>query len=302
MNHKQPDDPDERPEDAPLVAEPESFGTWLRRQREVREIDLREIADSSKISMSYLQAFEGDRFEVLPSPVFAKGFLRQYARYVGLDPEEVVNFYLAARHPEGEAEQALQPRTPPEPPARNYVLLVVVVIVVLVALVWGLSVYSKRTRVAAESPVPEAAAPPPRALAEPSVETSPPATASSVTAPAAEPVQRRPQPAAAPGPPILVALDFLSDCWIEAWADGDKKVSELKIQGESLLLPAEQLVELKIGDVAAVQVEVNGVPYAIEEKAGTSVRNVRIDLGLAKSLASRGEAAPGAERGEALEG
>ena len=80
------DKEDEHADDAP-VAEPESFGTWLRRQREVREIDLREIADSSKVSMSYLRAFEEDRFDVLPAPLFAKGFLRQYARYVGLDPK-----------------------------------------------------------------------------------------------------------------------------------------------------------------------------------------------------------------------
>ena len=125
MSKNQRDDEAERPDGAPraaepraaeplvaepLVAEPESFGTWLRRQREVREIDLREIADSSKVSMSYLRALEEDRFEVLPAPVFAKGFLRQYARYVGLDPEEVVNFYVSAcRSAEGEQELVAPP-------------------------------------------------------------------------------------------------------------------------------------------------------------------------------------------------
>ncbi|MEM6453686.1 MAG: RodZ domain-containing protein [Acidobacteriota bacterium] len=75
----------------------ESFGTWLRQQREVRDIDLRQIAERSKISMRYLQALEGDRFDLLPASVFAKGFLKQYAGYVGIDPDEVINFYLAAR-------------------------------------------------------------------------------------------------------------------------------------------------------------------------------------------------------------
>ena len=160
MKKNQRDDADERVEDAPLVAEPESFGTWLRRQREVREIDLREIADSSKVSMSYLQAFEEDRFDVLPSPVFAKGFLRQYARYVGLDPEEVVNFYLAARHPEGEEEPELHARTVQEPPSRNYVLLVLAVIACLVLVVWLLSVYSKRSSAGAVSEAAQSASPP----------------------------------------------------------------------------------------------------------------------------------------------
>ena len=74
-----------------------SFGTWLRRQREIREIPMREIADVTKISIRYLEALEADRFDVLPAPVFAKGFLREYSRYVGLDPDEVVNSYLIAQ-------------------------------------------------------------------------------------------------------------------------------------------------------------------------------------------------------------
>ena len=77
-------------------AEGGSFGAWLRRQREMREIDLHEIAERTKISLRYLQAMEQDRFELLPAPVFARGFLREYAKYVGLSPDEVVNYYLSA--------------------------------------------------------------------------------------------------------------------------------------------------------------------------------------------------------------
>ena len=68
----------------------DSFGPWLRRQREIREIDLQEIADRTKISVRYLKAMEQDRFDLLPGTVFARGFLREYARYVGLSPDEVV--------------------------------------------------------------------------------------------------------------------------------------------------------------------------------------------------------------------
>src|SRR5436309_463053 len=77
-----------------------SFGDWLRRQRELREISLRDIADRTKISLRYLEAMEADRFDLLPAPIFAKGFLREYARYVGLSPDDVVNHYLSVHHPE----------------------------------------------------------------------------------------------------------------------------------------------------------------------------------------------------------
>ncbi len=86
-------------------AEPGSFGHWLRRQRELREISLRDIAERTKISLRYLEAMEDDRFDLLPAPVFAKGFLREYARYVGLSPDEVVNHWLSVQ-PAGEGEHA----------------------------------------------------------------------------------------------------------------------------------------------------------------------------------------------------
>ncbi len=294
MNKNQRDDEEERSEDAPLVAEPQSFGTWLRRQREVREIDLREIADSTKVSMSYLQAFEEDRFGVLPSPVFAKGFLRQYARYVGLDPEEVVNFYLAARDPEGEAEPSLESRTVSEQPSRKVLYFALAVIALLVLVVWLLSTYGKtlglgkrseanRSRVLVSSQEPEA-----ESLSLPAVGVAVPSPATSTALPIAEPLVEKESDSHAepeePGSadtgqsPVWVTLDFMSDCWVEASVDGVKELSELRVQGESLLLRAEEIVEFKIGDVGAVQVEVNGMPFEIENRTGTSVRSVRIDL------------------------
>lgn len=75
---------------------PSDFGPWLQRQRELRGVALRDIADDTKISMRYLQALEANRFDILPAQVFVRGFLRQYSRFVGLDPDEVVNAFLTA--------------------------------------------------------------------------------------------------------------------------------------------------------------------------------------------------------------
>ncbi len=295
------DDEDKRSEDAPVVAEPESFGTWLRRQREVREIDLREIADSSKVSMSYLQAFEEDRFDVLPSPVFAKGFLRQYARYVGLDPEEVVNFYLAARHPEGEAEPNLQPRTAPEVPSRKFLYLALILVAALVLLVGLLSMFGEQlgSRFAPSPSQPEPTRAPieDRQEADVPETTAPETTAPETTSPVVEAstVERldsTPEVALDPGLPVRVTLDFMSDCWVEASIDGVKELSQLKVQGESLLLSAEEVVEFKVGDVGAVQVEVNGISFEPENREGTSVRTVRIDLETVARLSAGSPALP----------
>src|SRR5439155_841481 len=72
------------------IAEPSdmaSFGENLRRERELRGVDLREIANATKISVRFLQALEQDRVDVLPGGIFPRSFVRQYAKYLGLVPD-----------------------------------------------------------------------------------------------------------------------------------------------------------------------------------------------------------------------
>jgi flagellar biosynthesis protein FlhG len=69
-------------------------GGMLRQVREALGIELREIAERSKIGMAYLQAIEEERFTKLPAAVYVRGFLGEYARLLGLDPERVKDSYL----------------------------------------------------------------------------------------------------------------------------------------------------------------------------------------------------------------
>ena len=71
-----------------------SFGEELRRERELRQITLREISESTKINVRYLEALERNDFTHLPGGVFNKGFVRAYAQHIGIDPEAMVNSYL----------------------------------------------------------------------------------------------------------------------------------------------------------------------------------------------------------------
>ena len=71
-----------------------SFGESLKRERELREISLREIADATKINIRYLEALEQNRFDTLPGGVFNKGFIRAYARFIGVEGETLVDSYL----------------------------------------------------------------------------------------------------------------------------------------------------------------------------------------------------------------
>jgi flagellar biosynthesis protein FlhG len=69
-------------------------GPLLRQIREAVGVELREIAERSKIGMAYLQALEAERFAKLPAPVYVRGFLSEYARALGLDGERVKQTYL----------------------------------------------------------------------------------------------------------------------------------------------------------------------------------------------------------------
>jgi cytoskeletal protein RodZ len=73
-----------------------SFGEKLRKQREERGIELDAISKTTKISTRMLRALEDEHFDQLPGGVFNKGFVRAYARQVGLDAEEAITDYLAA--------------------------------------------------------------------------------------------------------------------------------------------------------------------------------------------------------------
>lgn len=83
-----------RPPMPELFAGTEYSGPLLRQIREARGIELREIAERSKVGMAYLQALEAEAFAKLPAAVYVRGFLVEYAKVLGLDVERVKDTYL----------------------------------------------------------------------------------------------------------------------------------------------------------------------------------------------------------------
>ena len=262
----------------PWEGEGGSFGSWLRQQREIRNITLREISDNTKIGLRYLEALEDDRFEVLPATIFAKGFLREYAKYVGLDPDEVVNFYLTAeqryRAERGDDVSGVMPLptsgtvAPARGPRLEWVLILAAV-VALALVVLGVMWVVRRQR--ADSP--------PAGQAEPTPATVVPIAPA--PAPAVTPTAAIGQPPVNPNL-INVAVSFTDECWVEVVVDGDRRIQELHVAGESMRVEARQSVLFeKIGKVSSVHVDVNGRPLQLPAVAGEVVRNLLIDRAMA---------------------
>ena len=70
-----------------------SLGEYLRAERLARGISLEQISADTRITIKMLQAVEEGDVEKLPAAVFTKGFLRAYAKQIGLDPEAVIVEY-----------------------------------------------------------------------------------------------------------------------------------------------------------------------------------------------------------------
>jgi len=70
-------------------------GAELRGLREAHGVSLRQVANATKIGTRFLEYIEEDRFDLLPAPVYLRGFLQEYARTVGLDPRGVADAYMS---------------------------------------------------------------------------------------------------------------------------------------------------------------------------------------------------------------
>jgi len=69
------------------------IGEQLTRARLSRNLTIEEAEQGTRISGRFLQALEQEKFEKIPAPVFAKGFLRSYAQFLGLNPQALLALY-----------------------------------------------------------------------------------------------------------------------------------------------------------------------------------------------------------------
>jgi transcriptional regulator with XRE-family HTH domain len=88
------------------------LGSWLIRAREARGLTLEDAERDTRISRRYLQALETEQFEVIPAPVYARGFLRSYSQYLGLDPVAMLGMFPRDEDPAYAAASARNPERP----------------------------------------------------------------------------------------------------------------------------------------------------------------------------------------------
>ena len=82
----------------------DEIGHILREARENKGLTLEDVQANTRINARYLAALESGQYNALPTPVHVRGFLRNYARYLGLDPQPLLDRYLTVQ---GQQEQVV---------------------------------------------------------------------------------------------------------------------------------------------------------------------------------------------------
>lgn len=268
----------------------ESLGARLKREREQRKITLDEIAQSTKIGTRFLLAIEEEHFDQLPGGIFNKGFVKAYARSVGVDEAEAVAEYELASGvglpPEilpGEAPVSAvlvdSPMSFPHehedeaadsPAARIPWGWFAVALLILA---FGFAIWGPRTRAksaktivappsatsgdksAAEAPVVAQTAAAPD-VSNPSPlprSTTPPSEVSRPSTPQNQNSDQAPSPGA-----FLVQIKAREDSWIAISADGRQIMQDTLSASAEKSVGARDQIVIKTGNAGALDISFNG--------------------------------------------
>jgi cytoskeletal protein RodZ len=238
-----------------------TLGQQLKQSREEKGISLQEIAESTHISIRFLQAIENDAYDVLPGGVFNRAFVRKFARQVGFDEEQAVNLYQEQWQEQGgEPERGYQLGVD-EPDFRqssgNGLLLSFVALIIIGALTYAAWVIFAPVSNSGGSAVAGLNTP-----ASPSVTPTPSVTPEATASPSSNP-PGSPTPSPTPETPagaMRVQLTApIEDVWFKVKAD-DNEAEQLTLKrGESRVYDAsEKFIFLAIGRVQSLKIAVNG--------------------------------------------
>lgn len=210
----------------------ENVGYLLKRTREVREIELEDIAKKTKISVRFLKAIEEERWDILPGDVFIKGFIKTYAQYLGLNPDEVVERYSQERISIQKPEIKVLPKKSFK---INYLWIFsgLFLLVILFSFSFILLKGSKKTIKKDES----------ETLKKERIEVKPVEKVQIIKEDLPE-----------------IELLFTRHCWLKVEVDGKNVFEGFKEASDRLEYNFKESFVLKVGDAGALQLIKNGVP------------------------------------------
>ena len=263
-----------------------SFGASLRRERELRGVSLQQIAASTKIGVSMLQAIEEDRLDKLPQGLFVRGFVREYARFLALDEQKILTelSFHASQTPAAEETRNEPGR---RVSSRFAARLVNGGLVAGIFGVVGILILSPSfsSRGASPAAVPAVDAPSPAAAQTPGTQVASngasvlPSVATSASA------SVLPQP-------LQLTLTATEDCWIGLDVGGDRVENRVLKKGESFSIVARQNASLAVGNAGGLLVAIDSGPARPLGNRGEVKRNIPLSPEAIGALSAGSQTVP----------
>jgi cytoskeletal protein RodZ len=272
------------------VDERETLGKYLKNHRESKKISLREVAKNTRVREPILTAIEEDQYHLLPPATYVKGFLLAYAKYLNLDPNDVLLRYERVSKgdsitrpstPPSRPEQETPPTRPSKPKQKvlwntKQTWVVVGVIVASFIVLYFFSPFSSKPPM---EPLPEKTVP-----QKPIIEKKPPMAPSAPVLvpphtpegkPAAQ--EKKPLPPSPPvaattsaqeKKPISLQLKAIEETWLSLQADDQSGKEMILKPGEGILAQASDRILIKLGNAGGLDLVLNGKPLGKSGKSG----------------------------------
>jgi cytoskeletal protein RodZ len=266
-----------------------SFGERLKKEREKRGMTLEDVSGATKISVRNLRALEQEKFDQMPGGIFNRGFVRAFAKHLGLDDDQVVADYREAA---GESVPTLDapeipapghtpekvagpPSSPPQESSGQVPWAALIGLVVLGAIAVGFWSYhshrkTSETSALAVEPIPggrpaEAPNPSPEAATPPGPRADANSAPTSSSPPSPE---TQSPPAAVAGSGFDLALRAHDEVWLSSAVDGQPPSEAIMEDGQSITVHASDRAILKVGNAGALDVVFNGQRVPVRAAEG----------------------------------
>lgn len=244
-------------------------GQILRNARVDKGWSLTQAEEVTKIRIRYLEALEEEAYHVLPGTTYTKGFLRTYAKHLGINPEEVLTLYKDA---EQQSEkpliiESLPSATRQKPQWIKPALVALTGVVALSAVI----VIASLSKPQGANVVPEDITTPLPTAPQEEIVQQPENTPPPVQPPAQDPQDVIVQETEG----VVAQLVFSQPCWIKVNVDGKPALEGTFAQGVIKELKAKDQIELvTVGNAGGLTVTLNGKAWPSLGAEGQVVHNI----------------------------
>ncbi|SFL39110.1 helix-turn-helix domain-containing protein [Pelosinus propionicus] len=222
----------------------QTIGEILRSEREKKGLSVKEIENATSIRTVYITAIEEGNYGIIPGEVYLKGFIRNYANFLGLDSQQIIELYRQSQNPAIVADEIKMDAPQKEKPMKNlntthsskWLAIGIAVICIAGGVWWFQSSKSiPDSKIDKQVQQPSPVMPSQEIKEQVSIPSTP-----------------------IPGKPVVLNAKYTDQCWTLVTADNKIIYEGTPQAGETLTWEAEQNITIKAGNAGGIDIIYNG--------------------------------------------